>query len=90
VQTGCEDCEGPIWIKPDGKHTTPPDRTVAIVVDMQTLVGAVLIHRRGDDAYIGGVGTEDKGHTMLVPWNQDWDYYSIGKTSLAYMKRRPS
>jgi hypothetical protein len=54
---------------------------------MQTLVGAILIHRREDNAYIGGVGTEDKGRTMLVPWNQDWDYYSIGATSLAYMKR---
>lgn len=90
AQLGFGECEDPDWIVPDGKRTLPPDRTVAIVVDMRSLRGAVLVHQRKDDAYVGGVGTEETGHIVVVPWNQDWDYYTIGTTSIAYVKRRSS
>jgi len=78
-----------VWLKPDGKRTTPPERTVAIVVDMRTLRGAVLVHMREGNTFMGGVGTNDQGHLEFVPWNDDWFYYAIGETRLAYVKRKP-
>jgi len=87
-ETDCGDCKAPDWITPDGKRTTPPSGTVAVVVDMRNNVGAVLIHERRDGTYKGGVGTEDEGHMVLVPWNDDWYYYSIGSTRLAYIMKK--
>ncbi|OCL12970.1 hypothetical protein AOQ84DRAFT_131021 [Glonium stellatum] len=87
-ETDCGDCEAPDWIKPDGTRTNPPNDTVAIVVDMRNNVGAVLIHERRDGKYKGGVGTEDQGYMVMVPWSNDWYYYSIGSTRLAYIKKK--
>jgi hypothetical protein len=55
---------------------------------MRNNVGAVLIHERRDGKYKGGVGTEDQGYMVMVPWSNDWYYYSIGSTRLAYIKKK--
>ena len=55
---------------------------------MRDTEGAILIHDRQDDRYIGMVGTEEKGNVILFPWNKDWYYYGIGTTKLAYISRK--
>lgn len=73
------------WITPTNNvHITPADRTVALVIDLRTNKGAIFIHQQSDGKYVAGVGIEESGNIVIVPWNQDWYYFSIGTVRLAY------
>jgi hypothetical protein len=41
-----------------------------------------------DNKYIGAVGAEDAGHTIVVPWHSGWWYYSIGALEVRYVVRK--
>ena len=84
-ETAC-DCDTPNWtMPPKNIPTTPPEGTVAIVVDVGTRRGAIYVHETGSDEYVVGVGIEEAGNVVMVPWDSSWFYYSIGSTRLAYM-----
>jgi hypothetical protein len=49
---------------------------VAIVVDVRDITAAIRIFAKEDDGYIDGVGTEEAGNLVIVPWR------SISTTAL--------
>lgn len=36
---------------------------------------------------VGKVGTEDADALVIVPWNNDWSFYSIGSVRMQYVVR---
>lgn len=91
IQTDCGDCDIPSWIDPSNNtRTTPPQNTVAIVIDVRNNRGAVYIHETQGGKHVDGVGTENSRNLVMVPWNSDWYYYSIGSIRLAYIGKKNS
>ncbi|PYH75364.1 hypothetical protein BO82DRAFT_33180 [Aspergillus uvarum CBS 121591] len=69
--------------------TLPPTNTIAIVVDISSSGGAIKIGESANNnlgvAAVGRVGTEDATDLVIVPWNVDWWFYSIGSVSIQYI-----
>ncbi|RAL06786.1 uncharacterized protein BO97DRAFT_279296 [Aspergillus homomorphus CBS 101889] len=69
--------------------TLPPTNTIAVVVDISSSGGAIKIGEKANNdlgvAAVGRVGTEDASDLVIVPWNVDWWFYSIGSVSIQYV-----
>jgi hypothetical protein len=65
---------------------SPPEKTIAIVVDISKEGGRLKIFDKPTDEYIGTVAAEDSGRLVMVPWNSRWWYYSIGSLEVRYIK----
>jgi len=87
TQTNSGDCEDPTWITPPNrKRIYPPVGTVAIVVDVRTNRGAINIHEKESNEFIDGVGIEEAGKLVIVPWDSTSYYYAVGTVRVAYIK----
>ncbi|KAI9888494.1 MAG: hypothetical protein M1814_006885 [Vezdaea aestivalis] len=85
----CGDCESPTWKAPSNNvHIHPSENTIAIIIDVRDNKGAIFIHEKEDGKYVDGVGTEETGNLVIVPWNNNWYYYSIGSVRLAWVERK--
>jgi hypothetical protein len=38
--------------------------------------------------YIGAIGVEDVGYTVIIPWQSGWWYYFIGALEVRYIVRK--
>jgi len=78
-ETKCGDCSRPEWIThQDRDKITPPEGTMAVVVDVRNNIGAIRIIEVQSNEYLGGVGLEDNGYLVLVPWQGAWRYFCTG------------
>ncbi len=62
----------------------PPEHTVVVVVDVRSNQGAIQIMDNSKQ-YVDGVGTEEAGNLIMIPWKKEWWYYCIGTTRIAYI-----
>ena len=87
LQTGYNDCDNPVW----QTTSTPqikskfPKNTIAVVVDVRQEVGVLRIFESTTGKYLDGVGTEEKGKMIMVTWETDWNYDTVGTVRLAYI-----
>jgi len=73
------DCAEPTWTThQDGDDVTPPDGTVAIVVDLRNAWGSIRIYQKQSDDYVDMVGMDEKPNLVIVPWQGDWTYLCTG------------
>ncbi|KAH7370305.1 hypothetical protein BKA65DRAFT_545014 [Rhexocercosporidium sp. MPI-PUGE-AT-0058] len=88
-KTNCGDCDPTItWTTPaKGKITTPPENTVVIIVDVRSSRGAIRIFRKSDSGYVDGIGTQQAGNLVIVPWNSDWYISAAGSLPVGYVTR---
>jgi len=87
-ETRCGDCNPLEWITispPNHDDKIPPRDTTAVVVDVRNYKGAMRIFEAATDEFIGGVGSEDKGYLMIVPWNSNWNYSCVGSLRIGYV-----
>lgn len=79
IQTIRDDISDPDW-QPlaNNVRTKPPENTVFVVIDVRDKQGAIFVHESGTDEYVGGVGTDEQGNVVMIPWNHNWYYYTIG------------
>jgi hypothetical protein len=72
-------------------QTSPPPNTIAVIVDISASGGAMKVGEKSDNnlgvAAVGKVGTEDADALVIVPWNVDWWFYSIGTVGIQYVVR---
>jgi hypothetical protein len=61
-----------------GVRTSPPADTVALAVN----VGAIRIFETSSKKYVDGVGTEEAGKLIMIPWNNAWYYSAAGSLPL--------
>ncbi|KAK1470188.1 hypothetical protein CCUS01_06573 [Colletotrichum cuscutae] len=62
---------------------SPGRNTVILLVDMREAVGcAVYIHNERD-GFVDMVGIENKGHVVLVPWEQGLKIVCYGQCTVA-------
>ena len=74
------------WTNPSkGVQTTPPLRTVAVVVDVVRNRGAIRIFEKESGEYIDGVGTEEEGYRIIVPWRESWRFRASGFVEVGYI-----
>lgn len=64
----------------------PPQKTVAVVVDVRGRGGAIRIH--DNDKYVDDVGpVKDNYNMVIIPWSTNWRYYAIGEVRVAHVQR---
>jgi hypothetical protein len=66
----------------------PPAGIVAVVVDVRNYIGAMRIFEAQTDEFLGGVGTEDKGILVIIPWNSNWNYFCVGSFRIGYIIKK--
>ncbi|CAG8901412.1 unnamed protein product [Penicillium egyptiacum] len=82
----CDLCDRINWTTPSkGVQTTPPPRTVAIVVDVVQNRGAIRIFEKESGEYIDGVGTEEEGFRIIIPWRDTWRFRASGVVEVGYI-----
>jgi hypothetical protein len=86
----CGDCDPTItWVTPEkGRKSTPPEATVVMVVDVRSSRGAIRIFESTSGEYIDGIGTEQEGNLVIVPWNSGWYYTAAGSLPVGYVVRK--
>lgn len=67
----------------------PPEDLAVLVLDFRGHEGAIQIVDSQSDEYLHGVGTEQKGNLVMIPWKKEWWFYCIGITRVAYVRRKP-
>ncbi|KAF4769163.1 hypothetical protein HAV15_008758 [Penicillium sp. str.  len=67
------------------KETTPPPRTAAIVVDVVQNRGAIRIFEKESGEYVDGVGTEEEGFRIIIPWRDTWRFRASGVVEVGYI-----
>lgn len=83
----CGDCEPICWSTPSkGLQISPPPNTVAVVVDVVRNRGAIRIFEKEGGEYVDGVGTEEEGYRIIVPWQNTWWFRASGVVELGYIK----
>ncbi|KAL4759748.1 uncharacterized protein BDW70DRAFT_139442 [Aspergillus foveolatus] len=81
------DYEAIEWFTPSkGVQLCPPPHTLAIVVDVISNQGAIRIFTKESGEYIDGVGTEEKGYRIIVPWHDDWRIRVSGNIDIGYLR----
>ncbi len=79
LQTQCDDCDINSPISPTTEPPTmisPPENTVAIMVDISKHGGRIKFFTEAK--FVGDVGAEDYKSLVMVPWDSQWKFYSIG------------
>jgi len=66
----------------------PPENTVVVVVDVRGNQGAIRIVDKSDNKYVDGVGTEEAGKLVMLPWNSSWWFYTIGSIRVGYVAKK--
>jgi len=89
-KTNCSDCDPTItWTTPEkGKRTTPPENTLVMVVDVRSSRGAIRIFETSSGEYVDGIGTEQTGNMVIVPWDSRWHISAAGSLPVGYVVRR--
>lgn len=89
-QTGCSDCDSTVWtITTSTKiRGSLPENTIAIIIDVRKRVGAFRIFENESGKFLAGVRTEEAGKMVIIPWNNGWNYDTIGTLRLGYMLKR--
>jgi len=72
----------------DAETVKPPDSTIAIVVDVRDKLAAIRIFETKTMKYVDGVGTEEAGYLVIVPWQGDWSYFCTGSPKVGYIQRK--
>ena len=67
---------------------TPPEGTVAIVVDLRVRVGAIRVFHKESGSYLGGVGLGERGSQVIILWNSDWVFTSVGSLPVGYVRKK--
>lgn len=76
-----------MWCTPSkGVQLSPPGGTIAIVVDVISNQGAIRIFEKESGEYIDGVGTEEEGYRIIVPWHEDWRIRVSGNIEIGYIR----
>lgn len=91
--TGRRDCDDAInWTEPvKGIPISPPEDTIAILVDVRGRRGAIRIFKKSDKEYVDGVGTERSGNLVIVPWDPCWYFQAAGSLLVGYVVlKRPA
>lgn len=88
IQTGRDDCGFPKWTTPPESHDVkPPENTIAVVVDLRSDQGTIIIFSKEAIPFYDRVGTDkEKGNLIIVPWNREWWYFPVGVTRIAYIQ----
>lgn len=74
------------WMTPERSNTySPPGGTVAVVVDLRENIGGIKIHLNSNDDFVGMVGTEERGFFVTIPWQEEWNFYSVGSVRVGYI-----
>jgi len=82
----CEDSSILLWKNhQDGDAIHPPAGTVALVVDIRNNRAAIKIFEKQDDDYVDGVGTEEAGKLVIVPWKSSWFYFCTGTPRVGHV-----
>lgn len=89
-KTNCGNCDHTItWTTPEkGKITTPPENTVVIIVDVRSNRGAIRIFQKSGGEYLDGIGTEQAGNLVIVPWSNTWYISAAGSLRVGYVASR--
>jgi len=66
---------------------TPPNNTIAVVVDISKAGGRIKIYDTPSGSYVDSVAMEDSEALVMVPWDSSWWYYSIGSLKVRYIIR---
>ncbi|KAL4758411.1 uncharacterized protein BDW70DRAFT_141911 [Aspergillus foveolatus] len=75
------------WFTPSkGVQLSPPPHTIAIVVDVISNQGAIRIFTKESGEYIDGVGTEEEGYRIIVPWRENWRIRVSGNIDIGYLR----
>lgn len=83
-------CNSIEWITPTNNiRIWPPENTTLLVVDIHVQGGAINIYETPRDKFIGGVGEKESENLVLIPWRNNWWYYSIGLLRVGYITRKP-
>ena len=96
AQLRCDRCQierGPL--KETITPTYPPKNTLAVIVDISS-AGVVNVHKKSDNGfgneYIGMVGSgenvENVENLVIVLWEVDWSYRSLGDVKIKYAVQR--
>ncbi|EDN08100.1 predicted protein [Histoplasma mississippiense (nom. inval.)] len=77
--TVCDDSSDPDW-QPlaNNVRIKPSENTSFVVVDIRNKQGASFVNESENNEYVGGVGTDEQGNVVMIPWNHGWYYYTIG------------
>ncbi|QSS61776.1 hypothetical protein I7I51_03953 [Histoplasma capsulatum] len=88
IQTVCDDSSDPDW-QPlaNNVRIKPSENTSFVVVDIRNKQGASFVNESENNEYVGGVGTDEQGNVVMIPWNHGWYYYTIGSLRIGYMKK---
>ena len=70
----------------DRDEINPDDSTAAIVVDLRNITAAIRIFETNDDQFIDGVGIEEAGKLVIVPWQSGWWYYCTGSPRVGHIR----
>lgn len=70
----------------------PPSGTIALLIDISPIGGAVKVWQRLNDgnlgvSLVGSVGIQDANDLVLVPWNESWEFYAYGNVQVHYVSR---
>lgn len=85
-ETQCNDCERITWTNPSkGDEINPPANTAAIIVDLVRHRGAIRIFKKESDDYVSGVGLEDAGNFVIIPWESKWWLRPSGSLRIGYV-----
>jgi len=89
-ETQRDDCEQILWTHPSkGEEIHPPADTLAIVVDVVHNRGAMRIFEKKTDNYVSGVGIEDAGNYVIIPWDSSWWLRPSGSLRIGYVTAKP-
>lgn len=58
---------------------------MAIAVDIRSNKAAIRIYEKQSGDYIDGVGTEEHGMVVVVPWNSTWVYLCTGSPRVGHI-----
>lgn len=72
----------------DRDEITPASEIVAIAVDAREIKAAIRIYEKKSGDYVDGVGTEEQGKVVIVPWNSSWVYLCTGTPRVGHILQR--
>lgn len=81
-------CAEPEWhVFHDTDRETLPKNTAGIVFDIRTDKAAISIFDRDTEEYVDGIGTEEHGNIVIVPWKETWFLFCTGSPRIGYIRR---
>ena len=68
----------------------PPEGTTAVLIDVDSEGGAFNVYETPRDKFVEGVGQKESDNFVLIMWQANWFYYSIGSVRVIYLSRMNS